>query len=434
MSNADQSGSSGTALHGVSVRAPEPLNLCVLVLFMVAGSGLRLLWPEDMEWKSDEIWMYQTAQAIAQGLQSWPALGMTSSTGIQNPAMSVWIFAVIAKAAKTPIEMVRWVQNLNICALWIGFIWTLRQKDLSHERLVWLQAFALMAVSPLAIVFSRKLWAQDLLPLASILLLMCHWHRFNKAGSLGWGFFGALIGQIHMSGFFFSAGLMMWTVLDAQKQQRLKTIPWAPWLAGTTIGLLPLLPWIAYMTSQDHVSSRTWVALLVPKYFLHWATTSLGINLNYSLGSHFIEFLKQPLIGQWPTFLVGSCHLLLLGVGIQAIGGWLMTGRKDWLPTFGSGSTPTSFYLSSAGIGTGALMAIAGLPQPIHYLIIAFPWPYLWLTSLLKDRHKLWLFVAMAQLAVAMMFLVFIHQTGGFADCDYGISYRLSQVDKGLSH
>lgn len=85
---------------------------------LLLGSALRLVWAADMEWKADEIWMYETARNVADGTQPWPWLGMTSSTGLQNPGLSVWVFIALAYVAKTPVEMVRWVQWINILTLW----------------------------------------------------------------------------------------------------------------------------------------------------------------------------------------------------------------------------------------------------------------------------------------------------------------------------
>jgi hypothetical protein len=67
-----------------------------------------------------------------------------------------------------------------------------------------------------------------------------------------------------------------------------------------------------------------------------------------------------------------------------------------------------------------------GLPTPVHYLIVAFPWPFIWLASLFPDQGWRWGVILGSQLFLAIAFLLLIHQTGGFGDSDYGLVYRLS--------
>src|SRR5678815_4005324 len=89
----------------------------IALLFLIIGSLLRLVWPSDMEWKADEIWMFENSRATAAGAP-WPMLGMRSSVGIMNPGMSIWLFILMAHLAQTPVAMVILVQVLNVVALW----------------------------------------------------------------------------------------------------------------------------------------------------------------------------------------------------------------------------------------------------------------------------------------------------------------------------
>jgi hypothetical protein len=82
-------------------------------------------------------------------------------------------------------------------------------------------------------------------------------------------------------------------------------------------------------------------------------------------------------------------------------------------------------YLRSHGFVTGLLFTLFALNVPIHYLIVTFPMMYVWLASVLAHHRKLWLIVVVSQLVLSVAFLVLIHTTGGFADADYGLVYRL---------
>lgn len=412
----------------VTPPSPSPrLAYPWLLLLLILGSGLRLIWAADMEWKADEIWMYDTAQAISQGRQPWPWIGMANSAGLPNPGLSVWVFAALAPLAKTPLALVRWVQGLNILAIWLAFAWAHWQLPEGRGRGIWLNGIALTAVSPLAILFSRKIWAQDLLPIWALLFWLGHWYRHRRWGAGGWGAIGALIGQVHMSGFFLAAAVWGWTLYSHGRSRTLGQVRWFSWLGGTLLGLLPLLPWLGYLVSATAPTSRTWVALLVPKFFLHWFAGSLGVNLGYALGRHFwTDFLPWPLVGHQPTYLVAIAHALLLSLGLWRLGAWARSQPRPIATLVAPGLTPLGFYLRAAGLGTGLLFALVGLPTPVHYLIVAFPWPFIWLASLFSDQGWGWRVILGSQVLLSIAFLLLIHQTGGFGDSDYGLVYRLS--------
>lgn len=408
---------------------PQTLRWGLVLGCLIAGSCLRLIWPGDMEWKDDEIWMYETARRVVTGAQPWPTLGMVSSTGLHNPGLSVWCFIVITAIAPTPIAMVQGVQVLNVLALWLTLGFTLWQIPADRpDRQIWLRGLALASVSPLAIVFSRKLWAQDLLPIFCVGLWSSHWFRRTGWGAFGWGLVGALIGQVHLSGCFLAAGLFVWTLYHDWRQRSLRQIRWVPWGLGTLLGLVPFMPWFSYLLgTADSAGGRSWLGVLVPKFFIHWVTTSLGINLSYALGAHFwSDFLPQPVIGGVPTYLIAIAHLFLVGAGLWGLGRWIricpqpLTTLVRTLPNPGLG-----FYLQAAGLVTGVIFTLFALNVPIHYLIVTFPFIYCWLASLLADRPGVFWAMVFSQLAIAVTFLSLIHTTGGFPDADYGVVYRL---------
>jgi hypothetical protein len=118
--------------------------------------------------------------------------------------------------------------------------WQLRYQR--HERTLWLWGLALAAVSPLAILFSRKIWAQDLLPIFCVPLLIGHWYRDKRWGAFIWGLVGAVMGQVHMSGFFLAAGLWLWTIYSDGRQRQLWQTQWLSWLGRFGGGHSALYP------------------------------------------------------------------------------------------------------------------------------------------------------------------------------------------------
>lgn len=125
-----------------------------VVFVLCLGTLLRVIWAGDMEWKGDEKWNYDQGQAIAR-TGRWPAVGMESSVGVFNPGLSVWVFGALSYAAHSPIGVVRWVQALNIAALW-GFLLFILLAVPKERRAPWLWGLMLAAVSPLAVLFREN--------------------------------------------------------------------------------------------------------------------------------------------------------------------------------------------------------------------------------------------------------------------------------------
>src|SRR5262245_9231966 len=124
----------------------------IIAACLVAGIVLRLIWPEDIEYKGDERWLFEHAMALLAGAP-WSWVSLPTSMGSPNPGMSLWVFAGLAyiSGAQTPPELARAVQSLNVLALLalLAFAVVAVERD-ARER--WLWAGALWAVNPLAII------------------------------------------------------------------------------------------------------------------------------------------------------------------------------------------------------------------------------------------------------------------------------------------
>ena len=135
-------------------------------IFIASGILLRLIWVEDIQWKFDEFWIFNKSQEIVQtGI--WPKLGMKSGAGIQNPGLSVWIFGLFGFLTDNPLGMTRIVMLLNVLSIF-GFLIIAYKEIDKEERKLWVWGIALACVSPLPILWSRSIWAQDLLPFFSV--------------------------------------------------------------------------------------------------------------------------------------------------------------------------------------------------------------------------------------------------------------------------
>ena len=399
-----------------------------LFIIIVFGLFMRMIWTDDMEWKRDEKQMYTMAhETVDKGV--FPVIGMASGGRIVNPGMSVGIFAIIAAFTADPISMDKLVQIINMISILCFLIFILREID-PDEKDVWLNGIALAAISPLAVLFSRKIWAQDLLPFFSFLIIFSNAYRNKGWGAFFWGLTGALIGQIHMSGFFFAFGLFVFTLIYDHYNKR--KFRWIYWIAGSLIGSISLIPWISYIIHHPQFSSISIWHVLQFNFYLYWFYDALGINSYYSLRKEFWLFIREPVILGMPTYLVAVAHLFLIATGIfvlKKIVGyvyhiWHRFNPKTFLKDFFTGMSITYFYLFAILVGLGIAMTLSGIMICQHYLICAFPFSYIFLAKVLQKNKKLISVVIISQMLITASFLYFIHKNNGAEKGDYGKAYH----------
>ncbi|MGH7739263.1 MAG: hypothetical protein ACREL1_03860, partial [bacterium] len=326
--------------------------------------------------------------------------------------------------ASTPPQLARAVQWLNIGGLLIlAFFSFYILPQAESEPWRWATVFA--AVNPFEVLFDRKIWAQSTLPIFCVLFWIAWHYRKTRTGAFAWGLLGICLGQIHMSGFFFCAGVFLWTVARGRQAR------WGAWAAGTLVGLLSMIPWLRYMVSQvgQGVSGSNFLWILYPKYWLYWATNPLGLGLTYSLKTdRFMDFLSYPLIGETGTYLVAVSHAVILGVGILLLISVKKTSGFRWEI---EDSSDTGLAIFSVLFVTGILMTLCGIQVCRHYLIVAFPLGWVWLSRMaLRDTRWGKQYLAAlwgAELFISVMFLIYIHVNHGDPTGDYGIAYQFQR-------
>jgi hypothetical protein len=381
---------------------------------------LRLIWPSDMEYKVDEAYLFQHATGAA----PFPWLGQASGVGTRNPGMGIWVYSLMAKVfgLGTPVALVRGVMVLNVLALGALVVFAVRVVPV-REREPWLWATALLAVNPLAILFSRKLWIQSALPPFAMAMLLGWWRRGSRAGAFAWGLVGAWLGQIHMSGFFFAAGFAAWTALFDRTSAR-----WRWWIAGSLVGAVTLLPWLVHVLTTHGTPTRSVVNTVEPRFFAFWIGYPLGANLFTSFGSDSWHFLAWPTIGGTSLYLVTvACVVIVLvalAIGAQAIASSVRPRRSRAQRPRGS---DTRRALGASLWGFGLLITASGVLVYRHYLIVAFALPFVWLASaaLVRPRRGrvLLTLLVVAQAALSVGYLTYIHVRGGAPGGDYGVAY-----------
>lgn len=377
---------------------------------------LRLIWPLDFEWKLDEKWMFAKAIRIADGRNHWPWVGMPSGAGAQNPGASVWPFAALAHVTNDPAVMTFCIMVLNVIALWAMALWvqkTWREGD----QPLGLWGVGLFAVSPLPVLFSRKIWAQDMLPILLVPLLWGHTRRKQFMGAFAWGAVGAVLGQVHMSGFFAAAALLLATLILDRKSAH-----WIGWFVGSCLASLPLIPWLMFLMSPagNHVVSKHTLSL---RFFGDAFLNASGLGLRYSLKRHFESFLRGPEIFGVETYLTGVAHAALIAVAVVCAV-LAIRNRKSL-------DLPHDMRIHALAIAScGVTLHVVGLKVYPHYLIVFSPLLHILAVWLLSQRRALLWSACGLHLFVTATFLWFIHVHDGAPKGDYGVTYRAQTPDQ----
>lgn len=134
----------------------------VLAAVIALAAVLRLARPDLTEFKADEGRLLTLALETSGGQVA--VHGIASSVGFPNAPMSVWLYALPLTLWRHPYAATMFTGVLNTLAVG-GVYWIARRYWGVTAALV---AALLLAAGPWAILFSRKIWAQNLLPIFAV--------------------------------------------------------------------------------------------------------------------------------------------------------------------------------------------------------------------------------------------------------------------------
>lgn len=427
----------------MKINSNQIRNSIWIFLVFLMGLALRYSFPTDIEFKYDEAFMFHQSQTRLPA-SHWPAVGMTSGGGPRNPGLSIWVFIWIARifSAHNPVELAQAVETLNVLAL-LGVSLLAVFYFKGKEQKLWLWAACLVAVNPLAILLERKIWAQSVLPFFCFLFLWAWFSRKKNWGAFFWGFLGACLGQIHMSGFFYAAGFAAWTALAEKKSPQ----KWQFWFLGSALGAFLLIPWIIYMIQQgSHSGDPSILRLFALKFWIFWIADPFALSLSYSLGNAFETYLKYPILFETPTYLVAIAHVIILAIFCVVIFYGFSSLVKNWKEKnyvknlFFKFESDTELAIKAGMIGFGVFLTLSLAKIHRHYLLVSYPLEWLWLSGLIFKHCKKptkWLATLfVCHLFLSICFLTYVHEHHGALDGDYGLTYQyqLDHLEKNASH
>lgn len=223
--------------------AVAPWEWIGLLLILAAGAWLRLSHLELLEFQRDEAHALELAlQWLRAG--NLPLAGLVSSTGVTNPPLFVYLIAPLVAISHNPVEVSGGMALLNVAA--VGLCWYACRRY--SGAVCALVAAAMFAVSPWAVIFSRKIWAQDLIPLLATATLwavsaLCLGRR--KRAIFWVACLPLALAQIHF------AGLALVATIAVILLVLRPTVDWRYAVAGVAVPALLLLPYLKFQWGTD---------------------------------------------------------------------------------------------------------------------------------------------------------------------------------------
>ena len=274
-------------------------------------------------------------------------------------------------------------------------------------------------------------------------------------GAFLWGAVGAVLGQIHMSGFFSAFAIFLFTLgyERVNHESRASGAPrahWQAWVLGSTLASLPLLPWGYYVWTHPVTDavSRGWQEMVQLKFWVFWISDPWGLHLGNTLGVYLgphqwdqlSQFFKEPRFFSQPTYLAAAAHLVLIGLLVATFGSMVrrvkmfpttLTAVRDWLFP----AAPLARATRALIFGFGIFLTLTGVWLRRYYLAVSFPLEFTALVALVvaafgrnreqtsRSRQVLAL-IWLCQLVISASFVGYVIREGGSPAGDYGISYE----------
>ena len=268
-----------------------------IVLFIIFCASLFRVTNLDLiEFKADEAINLFLASRPFFGY-NFPPGGTASSVGILNPPLFNYILFPFILLSRDPRVISLSIGLIN--SLTIGLFYLLVRRY--YNSLTAFSASLLFAFSPWAILFSRKIWSQDiLLPFFILTLYSLHKIIFEKKVAYWMPCIASILFliQMHQSSILFLFPLALFVL----RQKMIINIRYIA--LGFLIGIAPIIPYFLYELANGCPDCKVILNIheqLSPQRSLEIFMRPLQIlsqgNFNFVLGDDMLIFLKNfPLI------------------------------------------------------------------------------------------------------------------------------------------
>lgn len=304
-------------------------DLLVLLLILFVAAVMRFGQAGIVEFFHDDGMLSSLAQELAAG-ENFPFTGINSSTGIPNPPTSVYVMAIPFFFNSNPMTAIYFVMGLNVIG--VGLLWFIAHRYMGRN--IALMAGLAYALSPWAVLYSRKIWAQEFhtpfILLGVLLALYGFWENENRKASHFW----AQVFTMPVLLFAFQIHFAAWALLPIYAAIVLlawKRINWKAIGISVIVSVLVILPYLIglYQTGQRNPSQvRPSAVSTLANQDESFSLLSLEY-LGYLATGFGMETWVAPKNQSEMLAAVPPVHLWLL-IGVMILLGTIRLILKDW--------------------------------------------------------------------------------------------------------
>jgi 4-amino-4-deoxy-L-arabinose transferase-like glycosyltransferase len=215
----------------------RPWELLVFLIILALAAWLRLRELDLVEFKLDEANAVDLARQVLDG--DLLTVGLVSSVGALNPPFFIYLTAIPLAFWNDPLAATAFVGALAVVAVALTYA-VLRPR---FGALAALAAAGLFATAPWAVLYGRKIWAQDALPLFTVSLLWSLFlvlERRRSRAVLAVPILLCLTFQLNFS------AVALVVPVAAVLLYRTREVHWPALAAGVGIAVLLLGPWLVH--------------------------------------------------------------------------------------------------------------------------------------------------------------------------------------------
>lgn len=366
----------------------------IFLFIILCAAFFRVTNLDLIEFKADEAINLFLASRPFFGF-GFPPGGTASSVGILNPPLFNYILFPFILVSRDPRVISLSIGLINVLA--IGLFYSLVKRY--YNFLAAFVASLLFAFSPWAILFSRKIWSQDmLLPFSILILFSLHKIIFEKKVAY-WTpcIMGSLfLMQMHQSSILFLLPLSLFLFHQ-------KIIINIKYMAiGCLIGIVPTIPYFLYELANgcpDCTVILTIQERLSPQHSFEIFMRPLQIlsqgNFNFVLGNDMVIFAKNfPLI----YYLRVALYIEYILIPLSLFLFWRKERKVRFL-VYTTLSLPLLYFI----LRFEPFMHYFILLTPLLFLFLGFSFS-IYLTSKIKSVRYFFSFIFLLLLVASISF------------------------------
>ncbi len=352
-----------TSGEGGNLLGPGARAITIILLTLLA-IALRAVLFDRVEFKSDQAQASVFAWLLVHQ-HILPQTSLRTSGGFYNPPFFVYLMALPQLVTASPLWNTAFITALNVLAVPVMYLACRRALGDRGAAI----AVLLYAVSPMAIHYSRSIWAPDAMPFFTVLLLwgvMLALGEGNALGLLLGAVALAALVQLHQAAAAYLPLTLLLLVVFARRLPWRRWSTWACLLGGVSAFLVLVAPYIglewrgrfADVLGAAHSVGAPAALKPVPWVEL-W---QLIAGWNPALYFDLLLAQEQPALdGSGP---IDWAVAVLALIGVIATVVWLWQGGERRV---------LAAFVLPACVLPPAIMMRSAVPVFLHYLVFVLP-------------------------------------------------------------